>query len=192
VNYDTAANGTPIVWVRGDVRLDSPPIHGLPVSTSYVGPDRFSANIAALSPDGTVGEISISSDGYVYGFGGVDPGAGPFFGAPVSLREYHHLAMKVNFAADTTTFYFDDHELGTAPFAQGFTSDVLRRGSLVCYARGNAGMRTQVNFEWDNFSVTAEPLPTSVPEPGLLAVLALAVLPLVRPCGHSQVVPLKR
>jgi hypothetical protein len=180
VNYDTAANNTPIVWVQGDVRLDSPPIHGLPAGHGYKGPDRFSANIAAITPDGTVGEISISSDGFVYGFGGVDPGAGPFFGLPISLGKYHHLAMKVDFAADNTTFYFDDQELGTAPFADGFTSDVLRRGSLVCYARGNAGMRNHIFYDWDNFSITAEASPTPAPEPGMIALTGLPALLLWR------------
>ncbi len=159
VNYDTAAAGTPITQITASVRLDGP------VGTD----DFFSVNIGARSGDGNVGEISISSDGFVYGYSGnvINP---TLFSTPVTLGVWHLLGVTVDYDANLYSFSVDGASFGPYPFEPGFTSDVLVRGSMLSYARPDAGTNLRSNYTaWvDNFSITA------VPEPATAGFLLLS------------------
>ncbi|RYD31038.1 MAG: hypothetical protein EOP86_18755 [Verrucomicrobiaceae bacterium] len=157
VNYDAGA-GLTTVLITSDVMLE-----GAPLGTG----DFFTANIAARSADGAVGELSISSDGRVYGFTGTGADGLTLINEPISLNEWHNLGISVDFAANTYSFLVDGTDYGTFPFEAGFTSDVLLRGSLVVYGRPDAGAYSRDNFtaRYDNFSIA------TVPEPGSLSCL---------------------
>lgn len=162
IGYD-ASTGSSMVLITCDVRLDGPLL-----GTG----DFFSANIAARSGDGGIGELSISSDGMVYGYNG----AGPPVGAPISLGEWHNLGIRLDFAADTYTFLVDGTLLGTFNFDAGFTSDTLVRAAMVAYVASpdSAGVqKSDFTARYDNFSVS------TVPEPGATGSLFLASLALL-------------
>ena len=161
VNYDTAS-GLPVVLVQSDVRLDGPTIGS---------GDFFAANIAARSGDGGVGELGISSDGFVYGYTG-NFGSPILFSTPITLGDWHTLDIAVDFAVNTYSFLVDGTSFGAFAFEPGFTSDVLLRGSLVVYARPDLGANQRSSFVayYDNFSITA------VPEPSSLTLFAIGML----------------
>ncbi|MFN0126746.1 MAG: hypothetical protein ACKV19_08680 [Verrucomicrobiales bacterium] len=152
VNYD-ASSGLSRVLITSDVRLDGPVL-----GTG----DFFGANIAARSGSGGVGEISISSDGKVYGYTGN-------FGSPVlastsiTLGEWHTLGIDVDFAADTYTFLLNGSSLGTFPFEVGFSSDLLLRGSAVAFgfpdeaAPDSQYKKSNFVARFDNFSIATVP-----------------------------------
>lgn len=155
VDYNAGATGLTTVRVEADVRLDGP---------GTTGTDTAAASLAARSGSGPVGEIEVSSDGLVKGYASNLPAGTltPTFTAPVTLGAYHRLAIEVDFAADTYRFFVDGAALGTPlPFDAGFTSDVLARGALVTYARGDAGARDAYTYRFDNFAVTAVPEPAA-------------------------------
>ncbi len=151
LDYDTAAAGLPIVHIQANVRLDGPVIG--------VG-DFFSSNIAARSSDGGVGELSISSDGMIYGYG---TSGSVIYSAPTTLNAWHTLGIDVDFAADTYTFLVDGTSSSAFPFDAGFTSDVLLRESLVTYAFPDTATNHRGDFVayYDNVLAVATPEPTS-------------------------------
>ena len=158
LNYDTAASGLPIVRVQANVRLDGPVI-----GTG----DFFSANIGARSLDGSVGELSISSDGRIYGYDGSSGNI--VYSAPITLNAWHTLGILMDFAANTYTFSFDGTTSSAFAFDPGYTSEVLQRESLITYALPDAGSNLRSNFiaYYDNLSATAV-----VPEPATTSLLA--------------------
>jgi hypothetical protein len=155
VNYDTGF--TQIVRVSADVRLDG---RATPHS------NFFSASIVAIAynTDGGsegVGELAISSDGHVYGYSGED--AAPLFltSKKVALGISHHLAVEVDFAARTYSFYVDNDFLGTFPFVPSIgeppfePTGVLRRGSMIAYAAPDEGQNKKADHaaNYDNFAI---------------------------------------
>lgn len=165
LNYDTAAAGTPYVTIGADVRLDGPVPGGLP--------DFFAANMAARIGDGFAGELSISSDGYVYGYDGTgDPSHPLLFSAPISLNAWHTLAILVDFSANSFAFSIDGIPTSSFPFADGAVSDVLVRESLITYAYPDQGANHRGDFTayYDNVFAAA------VPEPGCLGMISLGAL----------------
>jgi len=164
LNYD-ASTGNPIVRIQSDVRLDGPLL-----GTG----DFFTANIAARTGDGFAGELSLSSDGFVYGYTGTGSDPAPLFSTPVTLNAWHTLGITVNFAANTYTFSVDGTSSSAFAFDPAFVSDVLVRESLVVYARPDAGTNLRSAFvaRYDNVSATA------VPEPGSALLLAFGSLAL--------------
>jgi hypothetical protein len=128
VDYDTG--GTQTVRISADVRLDG---RATPQS------NFFSASIVAIAynTDGGsegVGELAISSDGHVYGSSGQDLVPEFLTSAHIALGISHNLAIEVDFAARTYSFYVDGEWLGTFDFEPFASSGVLRRGSIVTYA----------------------------------------------------------
>lgn len=156
VDYDASA-GLPRVLITSHVRLDGP--------TLGTG-DFFAANIAARSGDGGIGELSISSDGNVYGYTGNFDGT-TLVSRSITLGEWHTLGISVDFDADTYSFLVDGSSLGTFPFESGFTSDTLVRGAAVVYGfpdspdAGSSFHKDQFIARFDNFSIETVPEPAS-------------------------------
>ena len=164
LNYDTAAPGNlPIVRIQADIRLDGPVI-----GTG----DFFSVNLAGRTPDGGDPELSISSDGMVYGYGNT----GILYSAPITLNAWHTLGISIDFAADTYTYSVDGTSSAAYPIGGGFTSDFLLRESLVAYAQPDAGgnVRSAFTAYYDNVSATAV-----VPEPASASLLTLGCVSLL-------------
>lgn len=164
LNYD-AGSGLPMVRLQADVRLDGP--------TLGTG-DFFTANFAARTGDGFAGEISLSSDGFVYGYNGTGDDV-VLFSAPITLNAWHTFGIDIDFAADTYRFSVDGVSSNPFPFEAGFVSDILVRESLVVYARPDTATAHRDDFtaRYDNVSAIATPEPTSA---ALLACGALALL----------------
>jgi hypothetical protein len=171
VNYD-ASSGTPIVLVQADVRLDG--------ATLGSG-DSFTATIAARSGNGGVGELGISSDGFIYGYNG-NFGSPLLFSTAASLGDWYTLGILLDFAADTFTFLVNGVSFGTFSFEPGFTSDVLLRGSMVVYARPDTSVYQRQNYVayYDNFSIRV------VPEPSAFALTMIGVVALAGVCRLKQ------
>ena len=149
VDYDTG--GTQTVRISADVRLDG---KRTPHS------NFFSASIAAIgyNDDGGsegIGELTISSDGHVYGSSSQDLVPVFLTSTHVALGTWHHLAIEVDFAARTYSFYVDDEFLGTFDFAPSATSDVLRRGSIITYAAPDEAQNQKADHaaNFDNFAI---------------------------------------
>ncbi len=128
VEYDTG--GTQTVRISADVRLDG---RATPHS------NFFSASIAAIALNTGgglegVGELAISSDGHVYGSSGQDLVPEFLTSARIAPGRSHNLAIEVDFAEHTYSFYVDGDWLGTFDFEPFASSGVLRRGSIVTYA----------------------------------------------------------
>ncbi len=149
VDYDTG--GTQTVRVSADVRLDG---RRTPHS------NFFSASIAAIAynTDGDsegVGELAISSDGHVYGSSGQDLVPEFLTSTHVALGVSHHLAIEVDFAARTYSFYVDGDLVGTFAFAPFNPSGVLRRGSIIAYAAPDTKKDKKADHaaNYDNFAI---------------------------------------
>ncbi len=158
VSFNAAANGYPKVRLSADVRLDG---------GQFASGDFASASLAARSGIASVGEIALSSDGRVYGYDGI--AGGPLFtSGPVSLSDWHNLALEVDFLNNVTRFFLNGGLLGTFNYAASNTSDVLLRGALVAYARPDSGdfRRSDATYRYDNFTISA------VPEPGSFLILS--------------------
>ena len=161
VDFDT--EGTQIVRISAHVRIDGP--------QTDAGINFFSASIAAraLLDDGNtagVGELTISSDGNVYGYSGNDNVPAFLTSAPVTLGEWHDLAVEVGFGARTFTFSMDGQSLGTFDFVAvpdsenpGVTyTNILRRGSIITYAAADSGGLSKADYSahYDRFTITAD------------------------------------
>lgn len=164
LNYD-AGSGFSTVQLQADVRLDGP--------TLGTG-DFFTANFAARTGDGFAGELSISSDGFAYGYNGTGDNV-RIFSTPVTLNAWHTLGIVVNFAAKNYTFSVDGLLSAAFPFETGFVSNVLARESLVVYAQPDTAteFRNSYTAGFDNVSATAVPEPTG---PALLVFGGLCLL----------------
>lgn len=150
VNYDSG--GTQVVRVSAHVRIDGP--------QTGTGDNFFSASIAALGVDADgnasgIGELAISSDGHAYGYSSQDLVPAFLTSAPVTLGEWHSLAVEVDFASRTYSFLVDDARLGTFAFDPSATSNVLRRGSLVAYAAPDTVTNKKARYaaHFDKFSI---------------------------------------
>ena len=152
LGYDAGA-GPSSVQLQASVRLDGP--------TLGTG-DFFAANIVARTGDGFAGELSLSSDGFIYGYVGTGDDI-PLFTTPVTLNAWHTLGILVDFAANTYTFSVDGTSSSAIAFDPAFVSDVLVRESLVVYARPDAGgnVRSAFTAYYDNVSATAVPEPAT-------------------------------
>ena len=102
-----------------------------------------------------MGELAISSDGHVYGYS--SQALVPTFltSAPVTLGQWHSLAVEVDFAARTYSFVVDDLSLGTFAFDPSATSNILRRGSLIVYAAPDTATEHKADYaaHYDKFAI---------------------------------------
>ncbi|MCY2962920.1 MAG: hypothetical protein NT069_04580 [Planctomycetota bacterium] len=169
LNYDAAAHGLPTVHAQINVRLDGP------AQTSTIPEregDAYSANLVLISGDGdSFGEISLSSDGHVYGYNDYE---GYLFGTPVDLNSFHVLALDVDFAARMTTYSLDGGSIGVFDFSGLITSNELNRLAILNYSNyPEAGsLRSEFTGYFDNLSVTA----SAVPEPTSISLAAIGTL----------------
>lgn len=150
VDYDT--NGTQTVIVSAHIRVE-----GDLTSTNF-----FSASIAAIGLDAEgnasgVGELAISSDGHVYGYSSQDLVPTFLTSAPISLGEWHDLAIHVDYAARTYTFFVDGESLGTFAFDPSVESEVFRRGSIITYAAPGTATLQKDDYAayFDKFTIKA-------------------------------------
>jgi hypothetical protein len=120
-----------------------------------VTPDEFfSLTISARSGDGeTLGEIGLSSAGVVEAFDfDVAPGSAPAFTDPIQFNQWYHITILIDFANRTTSYFIDDHFLGTIDTPSA--SDVLLRASMIVYARPDGdSQRADYTAHFDNFKV---------------------------------------
>jgi hypothetical protein len=149
VDYDTG--GTQTVRISADVRLDGKKTP----QTNF-----FSASISAIGVEDTgdssgIGELAISSDGNVYGYSSQDLVPEFLTSTHVSLGKWHELAIEVDFADRTYSFYVDDVWLGTFDFDPSANTDVLRRGTLLTYAAPDTTKNKKADHaaNFDNFSI---------------------------------------
>ena len=153
LNYTVSPNT--VVRMEADLLLDTdqPKTEG----------EFFSLTVAARSGDGeTLGEIGLSSAGIVEAFGfDVPPGSSPAFTKHLSLNQWHHVTMRLDYAHRTTAYFIDGHFLGTINTPS--TSNVLLRGAMVVYARpdgDSTGRKNRISTRssytayFDNFRVS--------------------------------------
>jgi hypothetical protein len=150
VNHDSG--GTQVVRVSAHVRIDG--------SLTATGNNFFSAGIAAIGADDNgdasgVGELAISSDGHVYGYSSQDLVPTFLTSAPVTLGEWHNLAVEVDFTTRTYSFFVDDQPLGTFAFDPSASSNILRRGSMIAYAAPDTAANKKADYaaHFDQFSI---------------------------------------
>lgn len=150
VDYDSG--GTQVVRVSAHLRIDGP--------RTATGNNFFSASIAAIGVDADgnssgVGELAISSDGHVYGSSSQDLVPTFLTSTRVRLGQWHELAIDVDFAARTYSFFVDDRSIGTFAFDPSATSNILRRGSLLAYAAPDTATSKKADYaaHYDKFSI---------------------------------------
>ena len=157
VDYDTG--GKQAVRISANVRVDGP--------QTPAGNNFFSASVTgrALLTDGNgtagIGQLDLSSDGHVYGWSG-DAFVPTFqVSVPVTLGEWHNLAVVADFASSTYSFFVDDQFLGTFPFdpqdCGPCHTTILRRGSLLASAAPDTDALKKVNYValYDTFMIQA-------------------------------------
>ena len=150
VNHDSG--GTQIVRVSAHVRIDGP--------QTATGNNFFSASIAVIGVDDNgdpsgIGELAISSDGHAYGYSSQDLVPTFLTNAPVTLGEWHSLAVEVDFAARTYSFFVDGQSLGSFVFDPSATSNILRRGSVIAYAAPDTVTNKKADYaaHYDQFAI---------------------------------------
>lgn len=175
VDYDTG--GTQIVRISSDVLLDGPLTPGAVF---------FSAGIAARLTDfsggpnpGTrgIGQIDIYSDGNVYVHDG-NRGTPLFLASyPITLGEWHELALIEDVGAGTFSAEVDGVSLGMfafpPPTPEAVPTNIIQRGTLLALSAPDTESLKKADYTayFDNFSITV------VPEPGAMALLFGSALP---------------
>jgi len=146
VNFDT--QGIVRVRISAHVRVDGP---------TTPGTNFFSAALVAVAVGGVgVGQLDISSEGIVIANTGDNLVPVPLASGPITLGEWHALAIVDDFGAQTFTLSVDDQSLGTYPFPAGVHSTVLSRGSLLALTAPDTGSRHKADYtaHYDNFSIS--------------------------------------
>lgn len=151
VDYDTG--GTQVVRVSAYVRVD-----GRQTDSNH---NFFSASIGAIGRESKgdangIGELAISSDGHVYGYSGTDLVPVFLASAPVTLGEWHTLAVETNFATRTYSFFVDGKPLGGSfSFDPSVTQNKLLRGSMLVYAAPDTATALKANYtaQFDRFAI---------------------------------------
>jgi len=154
VNYDTGNSQT--IRVSAHVRIDGP--------GTATGNNFFSASIGARAEStlngepssAGVGELAISSDGHAYAYSGNDFVPTFLAGVPVTLSQWHSLAVVANFATQTSAFYVDDVLLTTFAWepSEVYTG-VLLRGAFLAYAAPDTAANKKADYasHYDKFSI---------------------------------------
>lgn len=129
----------------------------------------FSLTIAARSGAGeTLGEIGLASNGVVEAWSfNAAGGSAPTFTKAIRFNKWYHITMLHDFKNQTTSYYIDDHFLGSTKAASA-APNVLLRGAMVVYARPDGGaeggvgsVRSDYTARFDKFRVSVH---SSAPE----------------------------
>lgn len=159
LNYDTG--GTQFVRISAHVRVDGP---------STPGTTFFSAGIAARLLDfsggtnpGTrgIGQIDLYSDGYVYVHDGNHNSPIFLTSAPITLGEWHELALIEDVGARTFTAEVDGFSLGTFPMPPdsqgGVATNTIARATLLVTSLPDSDTLKKADYvaTLDNFAVRA-------------------------------------
>src|SRR5262245_58488467 len=151
VNYDVTP-AKPIVVVEADLFLDTDEL--------ATDDDFFSLSIAVRDGDGgSLGEMALSSTGTadVYGSNATS-GSPTVLTTPAKLNKWHHLSLVMDYSGETTTvtYLLNGHVIYTDNQTES-ASKVLRRGSMVVYARPDGDGNARVNYtaRFDNFQISA-------------------------------------
>jgi hypothetical protein len=158
VAHDT--QGAQVIRISADILISGDP--------SPNGVNFFSASVAARTATSNgdtagTGEIAISSDGHVYGYTGNDFVPTFLTSAPISLDQWHNLAIEVDIGRRSFSFLVDGESLGTfafdtLPFPDDPTityTNELRRGSLLAYAAPDTEelKKKEYTAYFDNFVI---------------------------------------
>jgi hypothetical protein len=150
VNYDTGNAQT--IRISAHVRVDG--------AQTATGNNFYSAGISGRAETAgggaSVGEMAISSDGHVYAYSGNEDVPTFLANVPVTLGEWHSLAVVADFATQTSAFYVDNVLLTTIAWDpnEDYTG-VLLRGTLHAYAAPDNAVNKKANYAstYDKFSI---------------------------------------
>jgi hypothetical protein len=156
LNYDATGQ---IVRVEVDLFLSGP-----------ITTDRsFGASLAVRAGGATVSEFEVFSNGTAGTFGNVPPGSDPTEESTLSLNQWNHLTIDVDFTGRKSIFYLNGNPFSTAiDFSGGSVGNQLDRVAFVVYALpdDNGFQRGAYEVYYDNLSVQ------TIPEPASLTMLA--------------------
>jgi hypothetical protein len=137
LGYDVIKQGTPVLLIEADVRLDGPDTVA----------DEVSANLVAMGvdADGPAGLAfnQLSSSGKVLT---VANGS-----APVTLGEYHRLGLRLDFTQQTAEYFLDGVSFGVEPFRDTQSAKGLMGVRLDLVGEPEVG--AQYTASYDNLVV---------------------------------------
>jgi hypothetical protein len=154
-DYDTLANGTPVIEASVDVRLDGPDTGQGPAH------DLLSVNLVVLgrSLDGfpSLGDMILSSTGQVFIFGSTGSGYSYLGQVPAEPGKYHRIGTQTDFITRTTHFFVDGDFILSLPLNPLITTNILRRISLAVGALNDPNYINVSDYTayYDNLSVRA-------------------------------------
>jgi hypothetical protein len=153
LGYDTLVGNNKLARVDADLMLDTP--------RPKTPGEFFSLTIGAVAGDRSgLGEIGLSSKGEVEAWAAdANPGDKPKFTKPISFNKWHHITLLLDFANRTTSYFIDEHFLGSVSATS--TSTVLLRGTMGVFRRtdndqlsGPNSVRSDYTARFDNFRIS--------------------------------------
>jgi len=143
-----------LVQVSCDVRLDGP--------DTGTGPndDLLSANLIARNGVGGSASMYLSSVGEVFCFADSAAGSvGYAFSTPVTLGQYAHLSITLNYRTHIATFWVNFRAVGSAPFG-GQAGEAFNGAILEFAAYDNLAYIDPSLYRgyWDNLTMFALPI----------------------------------
>ncbi|HEY6563287.1 MAG TPA: hypothetical protein VIY86_02220, partial [Pirellulaceae bacterium] len=157
------------VEISADVRLDGPQTGTLGTRAQDMIGAQLEGAVLLQGQGGfrqSAGTLRISSAGMVFS------GSPNFFSAPISLGEYHRLALRLDFFAQTLTYLVDGTELGTEPMTiqvgnqvRAILSDQFNDAPLVVNGRTQPVNTPELTYDpanytasFDNYRIESIPL----------------------------------
>lgn len=154
VNYDAIANGTPLLNLSVDARLDGPVISDDVINAVF---EAIPADIDAHGFP--FGQFSISADGNLYVYGSQFDDF--LIVSGIQLGRYYHLEMILDFPGRQTIFLLDGIALATFAFSNEIQSTILDSAAVDALAINDAALLSGYTARFDNYSISAVPEPTT-------------------------------